>query len=627
MSLAYPETRRKHLRLPSSVGRRCIAGRQMCRGRREPGRRWCWGRCAMQGERGRGGNRGCKGSRGSELPSFTNVLGDDYSFTSFTSFTPLRGGGGLRGCARSRGSELFTMRCALREMFSFTSFVSFTSLLLVLALSSCKPSVHTEPGVVNFLIESMPTNLDPRIGTDGQSERIDGLIFDSLVELDAQRIPHGDLAETWETPDPLTYVFHLRSGVKFQDGRLLTSADVKYTFDSILNRSVTSPKRGSLNLVKSVDTPDAATAIFHLSEADSGFLLNICRPALGVVPVGAGVDFASHPVGTGPFRFVSAQQDDSVVLERNEAYFRTPPKIERGRFRVVPEAIVRALEWRKGTAHSELTALAPDMIPVMQGQPGIEVTEQPGSNFAYIIFNFDDPLLAKREVRQALSFATDRQEIIRYLLRGFARAADGPLPPNSWAYESGVAHYGYDPREAERLLDLAGFPRSSQQGGMRFTITMKTSTDESTRILGAALKEQWHAVGVDLELRPMELATLISDLNRGSFQLSTLRWLGVNSDPEFFDFAFSSRKIPPAGTNRGRYRNAILDALMDTARTETDREKRRTLFGEIQKDVAEDAPYVSLWYHDNICVHRARIGNVRLSPSGDYDFLVNIEAR
>jgi peptide/nickel transport system substrate-binding protein len=543
----------------------------------------------MQGEKGSGGNGG---SRGTELPTWRSPFREGRSFASFAS------------------------------LISFISLLTSTSFLL----SSCTRSVPTEPGVVNFLIESMPTNLDPRIGTDGQSERIDGLIFDSLVELDEHRNPHGDLAEKWETPDALTYVFHLRSEVKFHDGRVLTSADVKYTFDSILNRSVTSPKRGSLNLVKSIDTPDAATVVFHLSEPDSGFLLNICRPALGVVPAGAGADFAEHPVGTGPFRFVSAQQDDSVVLERNETYFRAAPKIERVRFRVVPEAIVRALELRKGSADLELTSLAPDMIPVMQAQRGIEVTEQPGSNFSYIIFNFDDRLLAKREVRQALALATNREEIIKYLLRGSAREANGPLPPNSWAYEPSVAHFAYDPRQAEHLLDSAGLPRS-QENGRRFKIAMKTSTEESTRLLGAALKEQWGAVGVDLELRPMELATLFSDLTRGSFQLSTLRWIGVNSDPGFFDFAFSSKKIPPAGTNRGRYRNAALDALLDSARTEPDREKQRKLFSEIQKDVAEDVPYVSLWYHDNICVHRMRIGNVRLSPSGDYDFLREIEAR
>ena len=515
----------------------------------------------------------------------------------------------------------------LRAVFPLTFFISFTSLLLVLALSSCTRSVSTEPGVVNFLIESMPTNLDPRIGTDGPSERIDGLIFDSLVELDAQRIPHGDLAEAWETPDPVTYIFHLRSGVKFHDGRVLTSADVKYTFDSIMNASVTSPKRGTFRLVKSVEAPNAATVIFHLSEPNSGFLGDICRPAIGIVPAGSGSDFVQHPIGTGAFRFVSAEQDDNVVLERNDDYFRAPARISRVRFRVVPEAIVRALELRKGTADLELTSLSPDMIPVLQKQAGIEVTEQPGSNFDYIVFNFDDPVLAKREVRQALALATNRQEIIRYLLRGQARATNGPLPPNSWAYEPDIAHFGYLPEQAEELLDRAGFPRRAGQGGMRFTITMKTSTEESTRLLAAALKEQWRAVGVDLELKAIEFATLASDLIRGTFQLSTLRWIGVNSDPEFFEYVFSSKRIPPAGANRGRYRNAALDELIDQARVESDREKRRKLFGEIQKDVAEDLPYLSLWLRDNVCVHRARISNVQLTPSGDYDFLVNIEAR
>jgi peptide/nickel transport system substrate-binding protein len=162
---------------------------------------------------------------------------------------------------------------------------------------------------------------------------------------------------------------------------------------------------------------------------------------------------------------------------------------------------------------------------------------------------------------------------------------------------------------------------------MRFKITMKTSTEEAARLLGSALQEQWRAVGVDLELKPMEIATLFSDLTQGSFQLSTLRWLGVNSDPEFFEFAFSSKKIPPLGANRGRYRNAGLDALLDQARNETDQEKRRKLFGAIQKEVAEEAPYMSLWHRDNVCVHRKRVSNVQLSPTGDYDFLRYVEAQ
>ncbi|HEV7968513.1 MAG TPA: ABC transporter substrate-binding protein [Candidatus Acidoferrales bacterium] len=473
----------------------------------------------------------------------------------------------------------------------------------------------------------MPTNLDPRIGTDGQSERIDGLIFNSLVELDSRRMPHGDLAETWETPDPVTYVFHLRGGVKFHDGRPLTSADVKYTFDSILNGTVTTPKRGSLRLVKSIDTPDAATVIFRLSEPNGGFLTDICRPAFGVVPAGTGNDAAEHPIGTGPFRFVSAQQDDDVVLERNAAYFQTPAKIEQVRFRVVPEAVVRALELRKGSADLEMSSLAPDMIPVLRQQPSLDVSEQPGTNYAYVAINFDNPVLARKEVRQALALATNREEIIRYLYRGQARLADGPLPPNSWAYESDIAHFGFDPQHADLLLDSAGYPRRPENDGMRIKLTLKTSTEEISRLLGAVLKEQWRKVGVDLELESMETATLGSQIARGDFELYTLRWLGVNSDPEFYEFAFSSKRMPPMGGNRGHYRNPEVDALLDQARVESDREKRRELFSKIQKIIAVDLPYLSLWFMDNVSVHRKRISNVQISPSGDYDFLRSIEAR
>ncbi len=513
--------------------------------------------------------------------------------------------------------------------FSFTSSISFVSLLLLvlIVLSSCSRTVATEPGVVNFLIETMPTNLDPRIGTDGQSERIDSLIFDSLVELDTRRVPHGDLAEMWEMPDPVTYVFHLRSGVKFQDGRLLTSGDVKFTFDSILNGSVTTSKRGALRLVKSIEAPDAATVVFHLTEADGGFLTDICRPAFGVVPAGARSDAAEHPIGTGPFRFVSAQQDDSVLLERNPTYFRALPRIEQVRFRVVPEAVVRALELRKGTADLEMSSLAPDMIPVLRQQAGLEVTEQPGTNYAYVAFNFDNPVMARREVRQALAHATNREEIIRYLYRGQARLADGPLPANSWAYEPDIVRYGYDPQQAEQLLDSAGLPRSAENGGMRVKLTLKTSTEESTRLLGAVLQEQWRKVGVDLDVRPMEAATLASDIARGDFELYTLRWIGANNDPEFYEFAFSSKRMPPMGGNRGHYRNPEVDALLDRARVESDLEKRRELFSKVQKIIAEDMPYFSLWFMDNISVHRKRISDVQLSPSGDYDFLRSIEAR
>jgi peptide/nickel transport system substrate-binding protein len=473
----------------------------------------------------------------------------------------------------------------------------------------------------------MPGSLDPRIGTDVQSERLHSLLFSGLVERDPQMKIRGDLAETWETPDPLTYIFHLRRGVQFHDGRPLTSADVKFTFDSILSNAISTPKRSSFRMVKQIDAPDPATVIFHLTEPYASFLWNLARPAMGIVPQGAGADFATKPVGSGPFRFVSATQDEDVLLARNPNYFRAPPQIDAVRFRVVPDAVVRALELRKGSADIEVNSLTADMVSVLHQHDDLDVSEQPGTNYSYIAVNFDDAALAHREVRQALAFATDRATIVRYLLRGQARVADDVLPPNSWAFEPDVAHYDYDPARAEQLFDSAGYPRRADLGGMRLHLVLKTSTDEAARSLGAVLQDQWRRVGVDLELRSLELATLFADITRGSFQLYYFRWVGGNDDPDIFEFIFSSHRMPPNGANRGHYRNPRLDALVDQARVEPDLGRRRQLFSEVQRIVAEDLPYLNLWYMDNVSVHRRRVGSIALTPAGDYDFLAAINLR
>jgi peptide/nickel transport system substrate-binding protein len=503
------------------------------------------------------------------------------------------------------------------------------SLLFCLAVQGCSSRGDSnQPGTVNFLIEAMPTNLDPRIGTDAYSAHLDGLIFSSVVAHDAHMNIVPDLAERWETPNPLTYVFHLRPGVKFHDGRALTSADVKFTFDSILTGAVKTAKRGAFRMVASVEAQDAGTVVFHLREPYASFLWNLTRPGVGIVPRGSGQEMTEHPNGTGPFRFVSMKADEEIVLARSPEYFGatgTTGSIERIRFRIVPDAIVRALELRKGSADAEINSLTPDMVATLGKEPGIQAEDQPGTPLTYVAFNFDDPVLAHREVRQALAYATDRATIIRYLLRGQARAASSLLPPNHWAFEPNVRQYDFDPARAEQLLDAAGFRPGAD--GVRIRLTLKTSTDESTRLYAAVLADQWKRVGVALELKSLEFATFYSDITRGSFQLYTQRWVGGNNDPDMFEYVFSSKKFPPDGANRGHYRNVQLDALLDRARVEMDREKRRAILSEVQKIVAEDEPYINLWYPDNVCVHRARLTGIYIPPGGDYEFLAAARVR
>lgn len=466
-------------------------------------------------------------------------------------------------------------------------------LLPVFFFGCNKGGTSDEPGTVNFIIESAPTNLDPRVGTDAQSQYLDGILFDSLVEHDNQMNIIPDLAERWEQPDPLTYIFHLRRGVKFHDGRALTSADVKYTFDSILDGTVKSAKRGTYLLVQSIETPDDATVIFHLSRPYSSFMWNLIRQGMGIVPKGSGTEVSKNPIGTGPFRFLSMDQDEDVVVERNPDYFGAAPdsaakgsvpssqgqQIQRVRFKIVPDAIVRALELRKGTSDiAEINSLAPDMVVALAKEKGIVAEDKPGTNIAYISMNLDDPILAHREVRQALAFATDRPTLIRYLMRGQARPAASLLPPDHWAAEPNVKQYDYNPSQAEQLLDAAGFPRGAD--GTRIHLELKTSTEEATRLLAEVLAEQWKKIGVVLQTRPLENATLQADIGRGSFQLYTLRWIGANNDPDIFEYVFNSKRMPPNGANRGHYNNPEVDALLGQQRVETDREAKSNPFAD-----------------------------------------------
>src|SRR3954452_13688066 len=223
-----------------------------------------------------------------------------------------------------------------------------------------------DPNTVVMVIESSPANLDPRVGTDAQSERIDELIFDALLRRDDHFNVLPGLAERWENPDPLTYVFHLRRGVRFHDGRPLTSKDVKWTFDSLLNGSIRTSKAVTYRAVASVDAPDENTVVFHLKQPYASLLWNVSEGAVGIVPYGSGPEVSRRPVGSGPFRFVSQEQDKEVVLERNADYWDAPSTVARVRFMVVPDDTTRILELRKGSADIAINALTADAVDAIR---------------------------------------------------------------------------------------------------------------------------------------------------------------------------------------------------------------------------------------------------------------------
>ena len=494
-------------------------------------------------------------------------------------------------------------------------------LLVALALCGCasKPDANT----IVVIIESSPNNLDPRVGIDAQSERIGELIFDALVHRDEHFNLQPWLAESWDIPDPKTYIFHLKRGVKFHDGRPLTSRDVKWTLDSISGGKIRSTKTATFKYVDHIDTPDDFTVVIHLNEPFAALLWNLSSGAIGIVPEGADDKFGTRPIGTGPFKFVSASQDNDVVIERNNDYWGEKAKVERVRFIVVPDTTTRALELRKGSADIAPTgSLNADMYVALRANSEIKQMRSPGTVYAYLALNLRDPILKDVRVRQALAYAMDRRPLIHDLWRDLAQPANSVLPPQHWAYNGNVPTYEHDPAKARALLDAAGYP---MKNGVRFHLTMKTSTEESTRLLAAVLQQQLREVGIALDIRSYEFATFFADVQKGAFQLYSLRWIGGNQDPDIFEYVFESSSIPPKRANRGFYSNPRVDELLAQARREIDQDKRKQIYFEVQRILANDLPYINLWYFDNVIAYRPRIANLKINPSGNFEFLREAE--
>ena len=492
---------------------------------------------------------------------------------------------------------------------------AFTVVVVLVALAGCQ-SQHKDPRTVVVAIENSPNSLDPRVGTDAMAERIGGLIFDPLVRKDEHLEMRPWLATSWEQPDVKTWVFHLRDGVRFQDGRPLTAEDAAWTIQTLLDGSLITSKSGAFAHVASVEATGSLTLTIRMKSPDASLLFNLSDGLFGVVPRGAGKDLARNPVGSGPFRFVFAQQDKEVVLERNADYWNGTANIQRVRFAVVPDAVTVALELERGSVDIASNELTLDMVHALDGRAGLHIESSPGSPVMYLNFNVARGPLADARVRQAIACAIDRQSIVDAVWRGHARLADTLLPPNHWAAAdpASLARWPHDLGRARALLGAAGYAK-----GLR--LEMKTSTDETTRLLAEIIQQQLAAAGITLSLRSSEFGTFYSDVQTGRFEMYALRWIGSNEDPDIFRYAYGSDRFPPVGGNRGHYSNPHLDELLAAASGTTIEAARRASYIQSEQILAQELPGIPLWFPDNQVVHTARVTGIVPPADGSFAFL------
>ena len=499
-------------------------------------------------------------------------------------------------------------------------------LLLLIATSGCLRRDTTDPNVIVLAVQSSPNNMDPRFATDDASQKIGQLIYDSLLGLDDHLRTIPRVAESFEQVDDLTYIARLHQGVHFHDGHELTAADVVYTFGGMIDPRSAFPLRGGYRELASVTARDRYTVVFRLKQPFVSFPIDLVP--LPVIPDGAGPELRDRPDGTGPYRFVKYDVDDRIELSPFDAYWQGRPKNDGLVIKIVPDDIMRGLELQKGTVDLVVNDLGPDVAYPLFSDSRLQHVETPGVDYQYVGVNTADPILKDVRVRQALAYAIDRRAIIDYLRRGLATPASGMLPPLSWAFAADERTYPYDPARARQLLDEAGYPMppAGNRSQSRFRLTLKiANTQEFQTLQAATIQRNFRDIGVDLDVRTYEFATLFNDVINGNFQLYTLQWTaGSMADPDILRRVFHSKQTPPIGFNRGHYSNPRVDMLLDEAAASTDAARRLALFQEVQRIVAVDVPYISLWNKTTFLVAQRSLSGLRLSPLAELLFLRDV---
>jgi peptide/nickel transport system substrate-binding protein len=512
-----------------------------------------------------------------------------------------------------------TIRALFFHLFPSLFFAFVPALLL---MQGCGRGAGADELVM--MIEKRIPTFDPRVSSDSAAERMRQLLFNGLTRKNEKFEPAPDLAEKIESsPDYRTFTFHLRPNIKFHNGKLLSAADVKYTFQTMLARGFTSDKKAEfIRELASIELgPTDRIVIFRCNNPFPGFP-NAIVP-VGIIPEGTTELQAKRPIGTGPFKFENYTEDQEVVLSAYSEYFEGPPGFKTLRVKIIPDNSTRESELRKGSVDLAINAdFDPVTVEGLKKAEGIKVEMIDGTNITHLGVNLQDPILKDQRVRQALAFAIDREAIIRDVLLGQARPAHSALPASQWAYEPDVEKYPYNPERAKQLLDEVG--RSDKNGEPRMKLTLKTSTIAVSRKTAEAMQEQLRKIGVALEIQSLERQKLTQDMLEGNFQLYLNTSVGGNQSPDFFKFAYASQSVPPNGQNRSRYNNPQVDKLLAESQL-ADRDRQKQIFSQIQKTLAADLPHIYLWYPATVLVQRNRVAGLKLEPSGDWQVVRNLK--
>lgn len=490
--------------------------------------------------------------------------------------------------------------------------------LSIAGLAGCQAQASNQDILIG--VTSRPRMLDPRKATDALSSRINRLLYRQLIDFNEHFETIPDLAN-WQQISSTRYVFTIQESTIFHHGQPLTADDVVATYESILDPDFGSAHRGSLKGIKSVKALNKNQIEFILKQEDALF---VGRLVIGILPknlIDKHHEFQKQPIGSGACEFVSLSEQKLVIKRRNDSI-----KLS---FIPVKDATVRVLKLKKGELDIVQNDLSPELVQYCQKQPKLNVDWHGGTNFGYIGFNFEDPLISQFALRAAIAHGIDRQAIIDAMFSGHARLAGGLLVPEHWCGVQDMQQYEYNPQKAKALLKtldldkLPGLVKRDENNNPIIELSYKTSNDPTRIRLATIYQSQLKKIGIHLNIQSYDWGTFYSDIKKGRFQLYSLAWVGIKS-PDIFQYVFDSDAIPPKGANRGRYKDANADRLIHLAGKVQSLEEQAKLYQELQRYLQKTLATMPLWYEDQYSVMRNNIKGYQLYADGRLDGLLDV---
>jgi len=499
-------------------------------------------------------------------------------------------------------------------------------------------------GWLMLRLSSDPPTLNPVVASDTSSSAINSKIYDSLMEIsdDLKLIPN--LVEAFEvSPDGLVFTFHLKEGLKWNDDEPLTTKDVKFTYDVIMDpENQALNKRAGYENVRKFEVIDELTFKVHYAEPFAPALL---KWTMTVIPehifkedaVNHNLKGSKHnlnPVGSGSFILESWQENKKIVLKANEKYFRGRPYFDKVIYRIIPEQAVVFQMMQIGQIDNSI--ITPQQYELARQNKEVgdkifsiyDVKEYYAPSYTYIGWNLtgQNPFFTDKRVRQAMTYAIDRKSVVKNLLFGHGEVISGPFYLKSWAYNHDVKPIPYDDKKAAQLLDEAGWEIGKdgmrEKNGIKFEFELLVPSSSSTgKKVAAFMQESYRKLGITMNIKELEWSTFLKKTyDTNQFTAYLAGWsLGLDPDP--YTIWHSSQT--ETGLNKIGYSNREVDRLIEKGRREMDLGKRADIYHKIHELIADDQPYMFLFIRTDIETVHKRIKNTVFYPYGWYN-LTNV---